>query len=509
MGCSSGKPAATSSPHTGIKGCGMKAGDVAGAGGTPPPLQLNDNNMSVVLKVDSSGLITGVDAEAYIARRRQEVANRLQAILQNSQVANWLESFTEADLHKEDSGKESGDYLGNASCKPQSVAALQMAKTTQCPVQRVASIEEFILSFCGFRTIKAKYIVNAVHFQFSVDTQKLLSTQLAAPSAVEEPSAAEKALFDEADIAYAELLLRVVVETDDGLVANPFSPGIHMSYLQKLPLFAQLVMVLINTVEAEWYQQSIPGCPMAINLYASLLTDDAPIEQMIGGAKVVEVMEMTKGATRGPGVVKAVRQIRERGAIVMLDDYDMKHPAIDSKPDGIKLSVMANASYSLQALKSDGAPVENPTVEESEINDSHFMDFFHGFVPQTQPDIKWLVMEGSENCLKSEVKPGPPLDFKEKKATIASAHVYQTAARVLCAMQPDLKILHQGGRALYDDEEFDKDALQVMKRLSKPPQAERAGAGTMAWMGQEAARRAIMRVRPLVCGVTKKNAAVA
>ena len=120
-----------------------------------------------------------------------------------------------------------------------------------------------------------------------------------------------------------------------------------------------------------------------------------------------------------------------------------------------------------------------------------------------------ILARGKDNCMKSEVKPGPPLDFKQKRATIASAHVYQTAARVLSAMQPNIKMLHQGGRALYDDEEFDKDALQVMKRLSKPPQAERAGAGTMAWMGQEAARRAIMRVRPLVCGVTKKNAAVA
>ena len=126
-----------------------------------------------------------------------------------------------------------------------------------------------------------------------------------------------------------------------------------MGKLLKLPLFAQLVMVLTNAVEAEWYQEAIPTCPMGINVYASLLVAEAPVLQMIAGASVVEIMEMTKGAKRGPEVDEWVGKIRETGATVLLDDFDAKHPAIGSKPDGIKTCVFVNAYHSLQAFKNE------------------------------------------------------------------------------------------------------------------------------------------------------------
>jgi hypothetical protein len=120
-------------------------------------------------------------------------------------------------------------------------------------------------------------------------------------------------------------------------------------------------------------------------------------------------------------------------------------------------------------------------------------------------------MEGSENCLKSEIK-GPPFNFSEPRATIASAHVYTAAAKALCASLPDgesLQMLHQGGRALYDDEVFDEDACAVIVACGKQMAAARAGdAGTMAWIGSEAVRRAAMQQRPLVSGVVKKSTAL-
>jgi len=117
-------------------------------------------------------------------------------------------------------------------------------------------------------------------------------------------------------------------------------------------------------------------------------------------------------------------------------------------------------------------------------------------------------MEGSENCLKSEVSPGPPLNFGEPKATTASAHVYQVAARALQTTQPEgqeFEMYHQGGRALYADEDFDEEASAVIAKSTKPMPAARTGdAGTMAWMGVEAVRRAGMQSRLPVCGVVKK-----
>merc|ERR1712224_967076 len=125
-----------------------------------------------------------------------------------------------------------------------------------------------------------------------------------------DPTDAEKALFDDASVGAAELLLRCVVETSDGgLLANAFSPGMPMGKLHKLPLLAQLVMVLTNAVEAVWYEEAVPTCPMGINVYASLLVDEAPVLQMVAGVHVVEIMEMTKGARRGLEVDEWVSRI--------------------------------------------------------------------------------------------------------------------------------------------------------------------------------------------------------
>jgi hypothetical protein len=254
---------------------------------------------------------------------------------------------------------------------------------------------------------------------------------------------------------------------------------------------------------------------MGINVYASLLVAEAPVLQMIAGASVVEIMEMTKGAKRGPEVDEWVGKIRETGATVLLDDFDAKHPAIGSKPDGIKTCVFVNAYHSLQAFKNESlgdssAPLlpitEMPYVEKEHVNPFDIVDFYGSLVPKHQNGTRVIVMEGSENCLKSETK-GPPLNFAEPLATIASAHVYQAAARTLCANQPEgqsIQMLHQGGRALYADEDFDEDACAVIEASGKQMAAARTGdAGTIAWIGSEAVRRAAMQLRPLVCGVVK------
>jgi len=119
--------------------------------------------------------------------------------------------------------------------------------------------------------------------------------------------------------------------------------------------------------------------------------------------------------------------------------------------------------------------------------------------------IRKLVMEGSENCQKSEVK-GAPFDFNNPPATTASAHVYQAAARSLSLRSEDFKMVQQGFRALYDDEDFDKDARANIQSLGKPMEKARMEAGTIASFGDEAKRRAALKVRPLVCGVIKLSA---
>merc|ERR1711869_131828 len=120
----------------------------------------------------------------------------------------------------------------------------------------------------------------------------------------------------------------------------------------------------------------------------------------------------------------------------------------DSSPDGVKVCVFANAFHSLQVFNEGGSPATMPVVHKEQINNMDYKDYYCTLVPHAQPSITKLVMEGSENCLRSEVKPGPPLTFDEPAGTVASSHVYQAAAKAL----PNVRILHQGGRALYEDE---------------------------------------------------------
>jgi len=120
-------------------------------------------------------------------------------------------------------------------------------------------------------------------------------------------------------------------------------------------------------------------------------------------------------------------------------------------------------------------------------------------------------MEGSENCTKAEIA-GPPLNFSQPNATTASAHVYRGAAIALRASQPEgqvFQMFHQGGRALYEDEAFDEEACAMIEVSGKSmADARTKEAGTMAWMGQEAVRRASMRAGPLVSGIVKIPPAV-
>jgi len=276
-----------------------------------------------------------------------------------------------------------------------------------------------------------------------------------------------------------------------------------MGMLQKLPLYAQFVMVLTNAVEAVWYEQAIPNCKLSLNVYASLLAAGAPVLEMLDGVSSVEMMEMTKGVERD-GVREWVTQIRSRGIEVLLDDFDSRHPGAGSSCDGVKVCVFANAFHTLQAFNEDGAQSAE-IIKKEKLNDMDFKDYHCSLVPKTQPRITKMVLEGSENCMRSTVTPGPPLTFDNSQATTASAHVYQTAARIQSLQNPGLLMVHQGGRALYDDEDFDEEASALLRNLGKDPAGPaRAGdAGTMAWMGQEAPRRANMKMRPLVCGFAK------
>jgi len=280
-----------------------------------------------------------------------------------------------------------------------------------------------------------------------------------------------------------------------------------MGKLCKLPLFAQFILVLINAVEAVWYQSEIPDCPIAINLYASLLVDKAPLQQMVEGVRHVEIMEMTKGAKRSQAVVDAVKQIREEfKCFVLLDDFDAMHPGLDSVADAIKVSVFGNAFHALQVVKEGGVPAQMPFMDKEKTNDKDFKDYYCSLVPNTQPEIKMVVFEGGENCVKSEVSPGPPLNYGEPKATVASLHLCQAAARALLAMNPKIRFCRQGGRALYANEEFDQEASMVLAKLGKNMQAARTtDVGTFGWMGQEGVRRAAMSVRSRACGVTKAD----
>jgi len=293
--------------------------------------------------------------DIYLQARREEVKKRLQACLESSSAArDWLRNLSEKDLHQDDDEQK---YMGDPSSEEDTKAAVERIKTAANAIEIVTAVEDMIMCFCGFtvmRPFKARCIINAVHFQYNVDVDRLLGASLSLPSADGALSDEDKALFDDATVGAAELLLRCVVETGEGgIIANPFSPGMPMGKLLKLPLLAQLVLVLTNAVEAVWYQESLPTCPMGINVYASLLVAESPVLQMIDGVSHVEIMELTKGAKRGSEVNGWVDKIRETGATVLLDDFDAKHPGIDSRPDGIKVCVFVNAFHSLQAFKNE------------------------------------------------------------------------------------------------------------------------------------------------------------
>merc|ERR1719329_1609983 len=139
-------------------------------------------------------------------------------------------------------------------------------------MEEVIAIEDFIRFFCGFHSVKAKFLANAVHFQFEVDQEALMSMELPQVKENDKVTDAVQRIFDASQVVSGEVLLRAVVETDDGsLIANPMSPGRAMALLQKLPLYAQFVMVLTNAIEAVWYEQALPNCKMSLNFYASLL----------------------------------------------------------------------------------------------------------------------------------------------------------------------------------------------------------------------------------------------
>merc|ERR1712070_1034927 len=423
----------------------------------------------------------------------------------NSKVKAWWDAFSVEGLYSE------GKYQGDAAGEHEAAAAVHRAKATNNLMELVAAVDDFIRFFCGFHSIKARCLTNAVHFQFEVDRDALISKELPQPSECDMPSEDVRGIFDQSKVAAGELLLRAVVETDDGsLIANAFSAGKPMGLLQKLPVYAQFVMVLTNAVEAVWYEQAIPNCKLSLNVYASLLVDGAPVLEMLDGVSSVEVMEMTKGVERG-GVREWVTQIRDRGIEVLLDDFDSRHPGAGSSCDGVKICVFANAFHTLQAVNEDGGPQDVEVVKKEKLNDMDFRDYHCSLVPTVQPCISKMVFEGSENCMKSTVSPGPPLTFDNAQATTASVHVYQTAAKIQGLQNPGLQMVHQGGRALYDDEEFDDDVLALLRNLGKDPSgsARKGDAGTMAWMGSEATRRANMKTRPLVCGVTKTSKASA
>ena len=185
-----------------------------------------------MLALEPNGHVRPEALQTYIAARKQEVAKRLLVVLDNDVVQRWLEEFSEASLYTE---AGDGQYLGESSAESQTLAALQRVKST-CQTRNaceiVAAVEDFIHFFCGFHTINAKCLLNAVHFQYAVDVPKLLATVIMPPSAGDAPSQNVKDLFDASEIVSAELLLRAVVETDDGsLIGNPYSAEIGRAHV--------------------------------------------------------------------------------------------------------------------------------------------------------------------------------------------------------------------------------------------------------------------------------------
>ena len=453
------------------------------------------------------------NGEEYFNLRRAEVASRLEPMLANSAVARqWYAGFKPASLYS-----EAGEYDGHVASKDAADAALSAAGSAQSMVDIVRHTEDFILHFCGFSATSppTKYLTNGVHFQFEMSTADLLGTDLPMPSQCDDTPDHVKSLFDDVNVCSAELLLRSVTVDD---VANPFSPGQPMGKLLKLPLFAQCMLVLINAVEATWFQSALPDCPLAINLYASLMEPDAPLLELVRGASVVEVMELTKGCKRNESVVLAANALREAGYVLLLDDFDAAHPARNANATGVKVSVFTNAFHALQTFRGLDSAGEQilpfkqapPCLDKPKPQAFDILDYYGQLVPKLQPNSRVLVMEGSENCLKSEVSPGPPLNFGEPLATLASAHVYKAVALTLSSMAGEgytARLVHQGGRALYAHEVFDSAAQQVITALNKSMPAARAGdAGTMSWIGTEAVRRAALQTRKLVCAIQDSGA---
>lgn len=441
---------------------------------------------------------------------------RLGALLAHPCVQKWRSDFNDAALLNSD-----GAYAGDAKSESETRASVLAVQNSQSNEELVNNLEDFILKFCGFCNMSpspAEYLTNGIHFQYETNIDKLMSTPLPLPAEVDSTPYEVKSIFDEATVFSAELLLRVVVKSVDGsvVVANPFSPGAPMGKLLKLPLLAQLHLVLINAVEAEFYQKEMPAIPMAINLYASILEVDSPVLDFVGNAEVVEIMEMTKGAKRAESVAAAASTLQQNGRVVLLDDFDASHPARDCAATGVKSSVFATAFHALQVIKNDrgdgsallpfeGAPLPHDAASPRAMN---VCDYYGALVATIQPGARTLIVEGSENCIKSEVQPGPPLNYSEPRATLAVAHVYRAAALTMIGMAggdaAGIRILQQGGRALYTDEAFDEDIMGTLASLGKPlPAAQGADAGTMAWLGTEAARRVQSRQRTAVCGVTR------
>jgi len=468
-----------------------------------------------LLQVSAQGVVS--NAEEYFGRRRVEVAARLTQLLSTSGVARlWLADCTLATLTDAE-----GNYDGCAATRAEAEAALAAMAATRSAEEIVARTEDFLLHFCGFSTTtpkRTRYLSNGLHFQFEMSVAALVSLELPLPEDTDSAPQAVKTLFDDASICSAELLLRSI--TEDG-VANPFSPGQPMGKLLKLPLFAQCVLVLINAVEAAWYQAELPGIPLAINVYASLMGADAPFAELVGNAPVIEVMELTKGCKRGDSVVAAANSLRAQGRVVLLDDFDAAHPAAGANASGIKVSVFANAFHSLQAWKNVAAggaallPFAAAATETGKARPQPFdvIDYYGQIIPAYQPTTSLIIMEGSENCLKSEVSPGPPLNFGQANAAVASAHVFKLAALTVASLTAEgevPRLVHQGGRALYANESFDVEAQQVIAAVQKPLPAARAGdAGTMCWLGSEGLRRAAMASRLPVCGIVAEHVQMA
>lgn len=268
-------------------------------------------------------------------------------------------------------------------------------------------------------------------------------------------------------------------------------------------MFAQLIMVLGSAVDGNAYQNQMPDLPLSINVYAGLLCEDAPVLKIVEGVRVLEVMEMTRGARRTPALSSWVNELQSHGYRVMLDDFNTQHPALESTPTGIKVCMFQNAAHSLQMFKEGRLPANFTEADAADV--SSVVGFYASFIRTTVPKASVLVMEGSENGMKSDLQPGqkgPPLNFSEPMATQATALVYKAAASILEASNREgFQMMQQGGRALYGDELFDEGVTAMVEACGKPIEAARREAGTMAWTGSLAPLHASRKTRSLVCGV--------